>query len=89
MATSEKKKRQAWGKSRTVRGENPDTWRRSPNGNIIRQGSYGTKGQYGWEIDHKKPKAKGGSDSSRNLQAMHWEENRKKSDKYPKKRRRK
>lgn len=37
----------------------------------------------GWEVDHKHPVAKGGSDNPRNLQAVQWEENRTKSDKYP------
>ena len=35
------------------------------------------------EIDHIVPVSKGGTDSSRNLQALQWEENRKKSDTYP------
>lgn len=70
-----------WEKAKTIRGKNPDTWRRDAKGNKIRRGSYGTHGKYGWEIDHIKPKAKGGSNSDRNLQALHWEENLKKSDK--------
>ena len=65
-----------------VRGKNPDVWRRDPKGNLIRKGSYGTLGEYGWEIDHKKPRAKGGTDHGRNLQALHWKENRKTGDKY-------
>lgn len=86
---SNSKKKKAWEKAKTVRGKNPDTWRRDSKGNVIRQGSYGTKGEYGWEVDHKKPKSKGGSDSTRNLQALHHEANRKKSDKYPPKKRKK
>jgi len=35
----------------------------------------------GWELDHKNPIARGGTESPRNLQALHWEENRAKSDK--------
>ena len=37
----------------------------------------------GWEVDHRHPVSKGGTDSSRNLQAVQWEENRSKSNKYP------
>ena len=76
------KKDQAWEKAETIRGKNPDVWRKDQQGNKIRKSSYGTTGEFGWEFDHKKPKSKGGSDSSRNIQPLHWEENRKKSDKY-------
>jgi len=34
-----------------------------------------------WEIDHKNPKDKGGSDQLRNLQPLYWEENREKGAK--------
>lgn len=72
-----------WNNAKTIKGQNPDTWRKDNYGNTIRYGSYGTQGDYGWEIDHKNPKANGGTDNPRNLQALHWEENRKKSNKYP------
>ena len=45
--------------------------------------SYGKQSDMGWEVDHRHPISKGGTDSSRNLQAVQWEENRKKSDTYP------
>ena len=70
-----------WDKAKPIRGKNPDTWRKDGEGNKIRKGSYGTTGEYGWEVDHIKPKAKGGSDSTQNLQALQWEANREKSDK--------
>ncbi len=70
-----------WDKAKPIRGKNPDTWRRDAEGNKIRSGSYGTHGEYGWHVDHKNPKAKGGSDDPRNLQALHWEANLEKSDK--------
>jgi len=73
----------AWDKAKPIRGKNPDTWRRDPQGNKIRKGSYGTQGDYGWELDHKNPASKGGSDSGRNIQPLHWKENRQKSDEYP------
>lgn len=71
---------EVWGKGRPIRGRNTETWRRDPKGNVIRKGSYGTQGEYAWEIDHKNPVAKGGSDNIRNLQPLHHEENREKSD---------
>ncbi len=37
----------------------------------------------GWEVDHRHPVSKGGTDSSRNSQVVQLEENRSKSDKYP------
>lgn len=71
-----------WEKGKEIRGKDTDAWRRDAEGNKIRKGSYGTQGEFGWEIDHKKPVEKGGSDDLRNLRPLHWEENRKKSDKY-------
>ena len=76
----------AWEKAKPIRGKNPDTWRRDAEGNKIRKGSYGTRGEYGWELDHKKPKAKGGTDAKQNIQPLHWKANRKKGDEYPRRR---
>lgn len=79
---SQKRIDEVWDKGKEIRGRNPETWRRDAESNKIRKGSYGTQGDFGWEIDHKKPVEKGGSDDLRNLRPLHWEENRKKSDKY-------
>ena len=73
---SKKDMKATWEKAATIRGKNRDTWRRDAEGNKIRRGSYGTRGEYGWEVDHKNPKAKDGSDHGRNLQALHWKANR-------------
>ncbi len=70
-----------WEKAKEMKGKDPDVWRKDTYGNKIRHGSYGTEGEFGWEIDHKIPKENGGSDSLRNLQPLQWEENREKSDK--------
>jgi len=70
-----------WDKANPIRGRNAETWRRDEEGNVIRFGSYGTTGEYGWEIDHRNPVAKGGTDNPRNLRPLHWQENREKSDK--------
>ena len=73
----------AWEKGKPIRGKTPDTWRKDAEGNTIRKGSYGTQGEYGWELDHKKPKAKGGTDATQNIQPLHWKANREKGDEYP------
>lgn len=53
-------------------------------GKLIRYEDYGnTNSSQGWEIDHIKLVSKGGTDELANLQALQWENNRKKSDIYP------
>ncbi|MCL2606076.1 MAG: HNH endonuclease [Coriobacteriia bacterium] len=83
--TSRKKVDGAWEKAKPIRGQNPDVYRRDNAGNKIRKASYGTLGDYGWELDHKKPVSKGGSDKPQNIQPLHWKENRRKGNKYPNK----
>ena len=80
MATK-KQIQDTWEEAKSIRSKDNDVWRKDKYGNKIRFGSYGTQGEYGWEIDHKNPKSKGGGDTDKNLQPLHWEENRKKSDK--------
>lgn len=81
MATK-RQKEHAWENAKPIRGKNPDSWRRDAAGNVIRHGSYGTKGEYGWEVDHKNPRSKGGTEHLRNVQALHWKANRSKGNKY-------
>lgn len=73
----------AWENANKVRGKNPDLYRKDDYGNLMYKPSYGKQSTMGWEIDHIHPKAKGGTDKPCNLQAIQWQENRKKSDKYP------
>lgn len=82
MSVTDKKIQKAWEQAATIRNKNPETWRKDELGNLMRHGSYGTNGEYGWEIDHRKPSSKGGSDDDQNLRALNTEANRKKSDKY-------
>jgi len=72
-----------WGKGKPIKGKDPDLYREDPYGNEIYKPSYGKQGEKSWEIDHKKPKAKGGSNAPKNKQPVQTDENRKKSDQYP------
>lgn len=82
MTISKKNVENAWNRANVIKNKNPDTWRKDEKGNIIRKSSYGTMGEYGWEIDHRNPVSKGGSDHGRNLRALNTKANREKSDKY-------
>jgi|SRR3989338_537222 len=53
-------------------------------GASMRRSKYGKTEQWGWEIDHIKPVALSGLDDLSNLQPLQWENNRGKSDNYPK-----
>ena len=79
MADSDKKDT-VWDKAQTVRGMDPAKYRRDPYGNIMDYDEYGKDSNRGWEIDHIKPAARGGSDATRNLQALKTSVNREKGD---------
>ena len=53
----------AWGKADKFKTLNPNEYRKDRFGNKIRKQSYGTRGEYGWELDHKKPRSRGGADA--------------------------
>ena len=72
-----------WNKAGKVRGKDPNLYRRDVFGNVIYKPSYGKDSDMGWEVDHKKPLAKGGTDHRRNLQALQTKANKEKGDKYP------
>lgn len=59
------------------------TFRKDICGASMQRNKYGITEKYGWEIDHIKPVAEGGTDDLSNLQPMHWENNRHKGDNYP------
>ncbi len=80
---SKRRRNTAWDKAQPIRGKNPGLFRRDPLGNEIYKPAYGKNGPKSWEVDHSKPKSKGGTNSPRNLQAMQTSANRRKSNKYP------
>lgn len=79
MATKDQKER-VWKLAKPIRGKDPDVFRQDPYGNTMHKPSYGKASKQGWEIDHIKPTARGGSDVTRNLQALNTIVNREKGD---------
>ena len=75
---------QVWKKGRPVAGYNPNQVRADLCGALMSRSAYGdTNSKYGWEIDHIRPVAHGGSDDFYNLQPLQWQNNRHKSDNWP------
>jgi hypothetical protein len=75
-----------WEKGIPVNGKDPNIYRKDKCGAWMRRNIYGDNTNnlsLGWEIDHIKPKSKGGSDDLSNLQPLQWENNRSKADNYP------
>lgn len=70
-----------WNKGETV---DPNVWRYSKNGHLMKRSEYGNRNsEYGWEIEHGRPKAKGGTEHLNNLSPENWRENLRKGTKYP------
>lgn len=70
-----------WVKGKQVPNMNPAEWRHDIYGKLMQYSKHGnTNSDYGWEIDHIIPTAKGGSDALANLQPLQWRSNRAKGD---------
>ena len=65
-------------------GFGPEEWRQDIVGHMISRDKHGRRdSKFGWEIDHIKPVALGGSDDLDNLQPLYWRTNVSKDDQYP------
>jgi len=73
---------QAWGTARKIPGYDPNVWRVDALGSWIRFSDYGETTDYGWEKDHRWPVSAGGLTTPSNIQALHWRNNRAKSDNW-------
>ena len=73
---------QIWEKGETVRGKNPDLYRQDKFNNTMYKPSYGKTSEMGWNVDHSKPQALGGTDHLNNLQPMNSRANSAKGKKY-------
>ena len=73
---------QIWEKGNPIKGKNPDLYRTDKFGNEMYKPSYGLMSDKGWNVDHSKPQAKGGTDHLNNLQPMNSRANSSKNDKY-------
>lgn len=69
-----------WAKAKKAPGMDSERYRLDPYGNLMFRPSYGKESPMGWEIDHIKPKVRGGSDDIRNLQALNTAKNCQKGD---------
>lgn len=77
-------KRQVWAKAFVIDGYNPSEIRSDRCGKVMMYAHHGdTNSQYGWEIDHIIPVAKGGGNQIDNLQPLNWRNNRRKGDTFP------
>ncbi len=77
----QEKKDEVWNKGQKIPGKDPDLYRKDVLGNVIYYPSYGKDSEMGWEIDHKKAQAKGGTDHLNNLQPLQTQANQSKGDK--------
>ena len=77
MSFSTEKVQRVWEKGTVVQNYDPNKWRKDQCRAWMYREYYGsTDNIYGWEVDHIKPKAQGGTDDLSNLRPLQWENNR-------------
>lgn len=69
-----------WQKGIIYPDKDSSKFRKDITEKTIRREEYGETTSQGWEVDHIQPVSKGGGNEIDNLQPLHWEENRRKSD---------
>ena len=82
----EQQKLAVWNKARAVHGYDSTKYRQDVAGAWIEWSKVSSTSNelgLGWEIDHRKPTSKGGSDDLSNLEPLQWKNNRSKGDDYP------
>ena len=82
MSFDKERVQQVWDKGDVIRGKDSKLYRKDSLGNEIYRHSHGKTSAMGWEVDHSKPQAKGGTGHLNNLQPLQWKANREKSDDY-------
>jgi 5-methylcytosine-specific restriction endonuclease McrA len=84
MATKDQRDK-VWDKAKTIRGKDKDLYRQDAYGNTMYKHSQGKASPMGWDVDHIKPASRGGSDHTKNLQALNTSVNRSKGNTLVKK----
>jgi hypothetical protein len=80
MSFSAQKVQSVWEKGTVVQNYDSSKYRKDICGAWLIRDRYGDNTNiYGWEIDHIKPKAQGGTDDISNLRPLQWENNREKA----------
>lgn len=79
---SQNRLNQIWDKGSTIKGKNPNLYRKDIYGNTMYKPSYGKMSPMVWNVDHSKPQALGGTDHLNNLQPMNSKANCSKGKKY-------
>jgi hypothetical protein len=79
MSYSDEDLRRIWAKGKIVSADN--LWRKDVCDAFMYWPHYGNRNsEYGWEVDHIVPIARGGGEDLSNLRPLHWENNASRQD---------